>query len=405
MPSQQAPGQQAQRIKAPLPPPLLQAPPAAPNVSNAIIRFIPYQPPQNAAPYQQPRGGMNGNGSRGWNNRPRDTGGQGEGLMILREIWNERWEERERRRDEEDRRVREEQARLAREEEQRGLEQEEKREADREARLAQIIQEQMEEIEAKKRGGSAESSKKNWDKVDPPVKEGGEQQGRGKQGQQEERQGTMAGSSENPQQQGSGRPRVDNVTTPLDTGLIRMDIDTVRKAQEAQAAMFHQMLCCLEAIRQQVAGLSSAAVQNTQAPAAAHPAPPAQAPPPVSPPNPPAPQPPVPPPSPPAPHPPPSPPTFHAPVSPASRPPAPSAPNHRVSSTEPGPSRSRSERNDTPTGGGFSARLAGMFSSVAGTGTRRRSNGITINKPTNQELGFDHVIRGKKAVKACRGRT
>ncbi|GBG67213.1 hypothetical protein CBR_g84876 [Chara braunii] len=382
IPNQQAPGQPAQRFEAP-PPPLLHAPPVMPIASNAIIR---YQPPQNAFPHQQPRSGTNGNGPRGWSNRPRDIGGEGEGLMILREIWNERREERERRRDEEDRRVREEQARLAREEEERRLEQEAKREADREARLACIVREQMEEIEAKKQGGSADISKRNWDKIDPPAKDGENSKG-GENGESKKRdQGTMAVNSENPHQLGTGRPRVDVVPTPLDAGLIRMDIDSVRKAQEAQAAMFHQMLCCLEAIRKQGEGSFAAAGHNAQDPVQSHPPPPAQAPPPAPPANPPAPHPPAPPVNPPTPQPPPPPPppSFHAPASPTSpllTRAAPSAPSRRVPVTEPGPSRSRSERNDTPTGGGFSARLARMFSSIVGNGMRRRSHGISINEP------------------------
>ncbi|GBG83606.1 hypothetical protein CBR_g37410 [Chara braunii] len=334
---QQTPSQHGQRFDSPPPPPLLQAPPAAPSASSAIV---PYQPPaQNVViPYQQPRGGSNGNGLWAWNNRPRDGGGEGEGWMILREIWNERREERERRREEEDRRVREEQARLTREEEQRRLEQEEKREADREARLARILREQMEEMEAKKREASTDTSKKNWDRINPPSKEGDKNKSGESTDNKKRDQGTMAGGSVNPQQQGSGRSRVENAAAPLDTGLIRMDIDSVRKAQEVQAAVFHQMLTCLEAIGQQGVGLVPTTASRSQDPAAnpgvppstnppappayqtapppppsyqtappptyqtAHPPPPAQAPAPApAPPNPLAPQPPIPPPPPPPP--------------------------------------------------------------------------------------------------------
>ncbi|GBG70770.1 hypothetical protein CBR_g8068 [Chara braunii] len=147
---------QAAAIVAP-PAPILQAPPMQPPASNAIV---PYQP-TSAIQYQPPRGTTTANGGRGWTNRPREGNGEGEGLMILREILNERREDRERRREEDDRHAREEQARLAREEEERRLQQEENREAEREARLTRIVREQMEELEAKKKEDASGTNKSN----------------------------------------------------------------------------------------------------------------------------------------------------------------------------------------------------------------------------------------------------
>ncbi|GBG72203.1 hypothetical protein CBR_g11135 [Chara braunii] len=300
--------------------------------------------------------------------------------------------------------MREEQARLAREEEQRRLEQEEKREADREARLARILREQMEDMEKKKKEGSADLSKKNWDRIDPPPKEGDKSEVGESSDSKKRDQDTMAGDSAN-QQHGIGRPRVENAASPLDAGLLMMDIDTVRRAQEAQAAMFHQMLTCLEAIRQQGAGSAPTVATSSQDPAVAagvqpganppapptyqhaHPPPPAQAPAPV-PTEPPTPQPT---------NPPPPPPPAQMPETPAPTRPVPS---HNVPATEPG----RSGVDGTPSGGGFSARLAGMFASVAGNGTRRRTSGISINEPNSQGLGFDRINCGKKAADAGPGK-
>ncbi|GBG91726.1 hypothetical protein CBR_g53541 [Chara braunii] len=190
----------------------------------------------------------------------------------------------------------------------------------------------MEEMEAKKQRDSADASKKKWDKVDQ--RQQGEVSKGGDGGDCKKRdQGSMAGGLDGTQQPRNGRPRMENPANPLDTGLIRMDIDTVRKAQEAQASMVHD------------------------------------------------------------------------PPTPAS-PTVPSAPSRRMPATEPGPSRSRTDRNDTPTGAGFSARLAGMFASVAGNGTRRRPNGISINEggSANQVMGFDRINRGKKAAVAGPGK-
>ncbi|GBG85235.1 hypothetical protein CBR_g39801 [Chara braunii] len=66
----------------------------------------------------------------------------------------------------------------------------------------------------------------------------------------------------------------------------------------------------------------------------------------------------------------------------------------------------------TPTGNGLSTWLAGMFASVAGNGPRRRSSGISIseggsssaasapmcNEDESQDLGFDRINQGKKAI-------
>ncbi|GBG74105.1 hypothetical protein CBR_g17816 [Chara braunii] len=174
------------------------------------------------------------------------------------------------------------------------------------------------------------------------------------------------------------------------------------------------MLYCLEAIRQQGVGLVPMATSSSQDPAVipgvppstnpptpptyqiAHPPPPAQAPAPA-PPNPLAPQPPNPPP-------PPPPPPVQMPVTPAPTRSVPSAPSYNEPATESGPSRGRSGQDGTPTGGGFSGKLAGMFASVAGNSTRRRTSGISINEPTSQELGFDCINRGKKAAVAGPGK-
>ncbi|GBG58657.1 hypothetical protein CBR_g58 [Chara braunii] len=327
-------------------------------------------------------------------------------------------EERERRRDEEDCRAREEQARLAREEEERRLAQEEKREADREAKMARILRESMEEMGLMKKDGATDASKMTWDKVDPPQKEGDASKN-GEGGDSKKRdQGAMAGP-EIAQQLGTGRPRVESTATPLDTGLIRMDINTVRLAQDAQAAMFKQMLNCLEAIRQQGAGIGQApAPVPNQAPPS-HPSPPPpvpisnQAPPSHPPPPPPVPQtfpaatqaPFVAPPpmnsSPnPTPQAPPKPPA-HVPSTPA----ATLAPCPSVTAAGPSTSRARPANEGTPAGGRFSSRLAGMFASVAGHNTRRRSNGISISdEPVHQDLGFDRINKGKKAAVAGLGK-
>ncbi|GBG86392.1 hypothetical protein CBR_g41388 [Chara braunii] len=78
-PSNQVAGQFAPRFEQPPPPPLLQPPTTASNVSNAIIPYLP--PPQ--IPFQQPRGTANANGQRGWNNRPRDSGGGGFSARLV----------------------------------------------------------------------------------------------------------------------------------------------------------------------------------------------------------------------------------------------------------------------------------------------------------------------------------
>ncbi|GBG89093.1 hypothetical protein CBR_g48803 [Chara braunii] len=45
-----------------------------------------------------------------------------------------------------------------------------------------------------------------------------------------------------------------------------------------------------------------------------------------------------------------------------------------------------------------------MFASVAGNEPRRRSSGITINEGASQDMGFDRINRGKKAVVAGPGK-
>ncbi|GBG86054.1 hypothetical protein CBR_g40955 [Chara braunii] len=391
---------------------ILQGPASASAVSNAIV---PYQPPRFNG----------GNAPRVWNNRPQQPS-EGEAMQILREMWNDRREERERRREEEDRRLREEQARQAREEEKKRLEDEEKREADREARLARIFREQMEAMEAnKKKDGASDASKTNWEKIDPAAQEGEvKKTGEGSENRKCD-QGAMADNENTSQQQGSGRPRVENGATPLDTGLLRMNIDGVRKAQEGQACMFQQMLGSLEAIKQQGAvlaahtispqfqaqGMPPFPIPNPPAAASSAPAPPIYHPPPVPPPPVPASQPTAsqpsasqPPPRAPPPPPPANPPAAPGTPVPTTTPsnPPPPAPTRRTAATEPGPSRVRMDQSETPSRG-FSARLVGMFASVAGNGGKRRAFGITIrDEPPRQEMGFDWIKHGKKAAVADR---
>ncbi|GBG66349.1 hypothetical protein CBR_g60000 [Chara braunii] len=407
-PLQQAPALQASSSN--VQPPILQGPAPASAVSNAII---PYQPPRFNG----------GNAPRVWNNRPQQPS-EGEAMQILREMWNDRRKERERRREEDDRRMREEQARQAREEEKKRLEEEEKREADHEAKLARIFREQMEAMEAnKKKDGTFDTSKTNWEKIDPAAQEGeAKKMGEGSENKKRD-QGAMAGNGNSSLQQGSGRPRVENGTTPLNTGLLRMDIDGVRKAQEAQSCMFQQMLGCLEAIKQQEAVLAANEISpqfqaqgvppfpNVNPPAAASsaPAPPIYHPPPVPPPPIPASQPTASQPSasqPPPPPPPANPPSAHGSPVPTTTPsnPPPPAPTRRTAATKPGPSRVRMDHSETPSSR-FSAWLARMFAYVAGNGGKRRTSGVTIrDEPPQQEMGFDRINRGKKAVVAGPGK-
>ncbi|GBG59289.1 hypothetical protein CBR_g32302 [Chara braunii] len=221
-------------------PAILQAPTSAvpstsaPSTSNAIV------------PYQPPRDNFGGNNARGWN-RPRDMGSDSEAMMILREIWNDRREERERRREEKDRRNKEEQTRIAREEEEKRLDAEEKKEAEREARMAKLVTDQMEEIEANKKGASGDVSKAGWDKIERDVKSPKEGE-TVKSSECEDRkrdQVAMGGESVAFQQQAIGRQRVGNEVTSLDTGLLHMDLDSVRKVQESHALLFQEMMSCL----------------------------------------------------------------------------------------------------------------------------------------------------------------
>ncbi|GBG76260.1 hypothetical protein CBR_g22008 [Chara braunii] len=263
----------------------------------------------------------------------------------------------------------------------------------------------MEEVEAKKKGSSGEVSKSNWEKVESPSKNGDNAKG-GECDSKKRNQGTMAGGGTKPPQQETGRPRVEPAVAPLDTGLIRMDIDSLRKAQDVQAAMFREMLNCLQAIHEQGASCSYAPPPPPPPPAHTfippiHPnpliaVPPHNHPPPIPhPPDPPAP-----------PQPPPPPPPTPTPATPSSPPPAPPPPpsdiNRRGGATAPGLSRTRSGQEQMPSGGGFSSRLAGMFASVANT---RRRSGIFSNEGAEpQELGFDRINKGKKAAVAEPGK-
>ncbi|GBG91263.1 hypothetical protein CBR_g52148 [Chara braunii] len=198
-------------------PPLLQVPSSIGSTSNvpAASNVIVSAPSNAIVPYQPPRGVLGGTNARGWN-RPREIGSDGEAMMILREMWNNRREEREKRREDEDRRVREEQARLAREEKERRAEAEEKKEADREARMTRLVHEQFEEMEAKKGGASGEISKKVWEKVEKTETSlKVDVNGKNSEGPDNRKrdQVTMSGNTPVPQQQ-----RVDAEATQLDTG-------------------------------------------------------------------------------------------------------------------------------------------------------------------------------------------
>ncbi|GBG85852.1 hypothetical protein CBR_g40663 [Chara braunii] len=295
--------------------------------------------------------------------------------------------------------------------------------------MAKLVREQIEEMEAKKNGASGEISKANWEKVEKTDKspKDGETGRNGEGGDNRKRdQVTMAGEAPAPQQQAIWRQRVE--ANPLDTGLLRMDLDNVKKAQEAHSLLFQVMLSCLKTIKAQGAALltpPAVAANPMQSPPPPPPPPPpvqqSGAQPSVTPPVAPslAPQPPPPPP----PHPPAhtSIPSSPPPPTPSPAPPTRTVPQALVScradtATDPGPSSLRRNSVTTPTGNGLSARLAGMFASVAGHGPRRRSSGISIseggrcssvpacNEDESQDLGFDRINRGKKATVAGPGK-
>ncbi|GBG81361.1 hypothetical protein CBR_g32034 [Chara braunii] len=156
-------------------------------------------------------------------------GSDSEAMMILREIWNDRREEREHRREEEDRRNREEHARIVREEEEKRLEAEEKKEAEREAKMAKSVRDQMEEMEAKKKGVSGVASKAGWDKIERDVKspKEGETIKSSECENRKRDQVAMGGESVAFQQQAVERQWVGNEVTPLDTNLLRMELDSM----------------------------------------------------------------------------------------------------------------------------------------------------------------------------------
>ncbi|GBG85057.1 hypothetical protein CBR_g39520 [Chara braunii] len=186
---------------------------------------------------------------------PRQRSSDGEVVSLLRELVNDRREEKDRRREVEDRQIREEQARLAKEEEGKRLEEEEMRQAEKEARMATMINAKMEELDEQHQARTKEENKKIWKEIekvvgDPKCTHKGKEQARDESESRKRQQAEMEGSP--PVVPAHGRARCENPLmtafpnlSPLDAGLLLMELDNVKRSQDTQVSLVKK---CMEVL-------------------------------------------------------------------------------------------------------------------------------------------------------------
>ncbi|GBG78744.1 hypothetical protein CBR_g27968 [Chara braunii] len=251
---------------------------------------------------------------------PRQRNHDGEVVSLLRELINDRREEKDRRREEEERRRKEEQSRIDKEEERKRLEEEEARQAEKEARITRIINSKMEELDRQHQARTEEENRKIWKEIERVVGEPSRSK-HGKEPAMEEGENRMLsqqkieGSPPSLPAQGKARitePAWRGHLSSLVADLLLMEIDNVQRTQDTQFGIIRH----------------------------------------------------------------------------------------------PSSSKGRVDENTTPGGNRFSARLAGMFASVAGNAARRRSRSVSPARRAvvDEPLGFNRVIPGKKAAVASSGK-
>ncbi|GBG88951.1 hypothetical protein CBR_g48561 [Chara braunii] len=225
--------------------PSAAAPPArprsaspAPSASNAIF---PYQPRPHSEQY---------NGAANWNNQYR--GNQSEIAALLRKLVNSDREKRERKREIEEKRAKEELLAKEKEEEKQKREDEEMKEAAREARLANLMAEQLAAFEARKKKETDKKEDETVFKKDPakgkgiateemPKKKGGCLK-IGEGDNKKRNQDVLRGGSPVLPDTGRQKTEVDNGFNALDAGLFLMNLNRVTRAVEAQQAAFSQIV-------------------------------------------------------------------------------------------------------------------------------------------------------------------
>ncbi|GBG42775.1 hypothetical protein CBR_g76372 [Chara braunii] len=246
-------------IYAPSAPPISQAPvlqqlvaapsasPLPPSLSSVVVPYRPPVPNSSSLP--------SASQAAPWVPRPRSN--DGEVVSLLRELVNDRREEKDRRREAEDRLLGEEQSRLAKEEERRKQEEEEARQVEKEACMARIINAKMEELDTQHQTCTEEENRKIWKEIEKAI---GEPR-RGRNGKEpavedgdtrKRPQGDMGGSP--PILLAQGRPRCDDPPlvipnlSPLDAGLLLMEIDNVKRTQDKQVNLVKRCMEVLEKI-------------------------------------------------------------------------------------------------------------------------------------------------------------
>ncbi|GBG62631.1 hypothetical protein CBR_g31267 [Chara braunii] len=229
-----------QAAYAPSAPPLSQAPVnhqqggmlSTPSTPVNTSTLVPYQPPTAPSTSVAPWG-------------PRQGSNDGEVVSLLRELVNDRREQKDRRREAENRLMREEQDRMAKEEEKKRLLEEESRQAEKEARMARMINAKMEELDRQHQARTEEENKRMWKEIekvvgDPIKTMKGKENAADVPDSRKMQQANLEGSP--PVLPAQERARHEDPLkavfpnlSPLDAGLLLMELDNVKRSQDTQS--------------------------------------------------------------------------------------------------------------------------------------------------------------------------